>query len=1018
MSPEEYGQVVAFFERAKNVPEGERDSWLDQKCESEVVRTEVRRWLATDTSAFRELKPIASASQIWQDAAAHSTRVPEIVGFSVIDCIAQGASGVVYRAQQHAPSRRVAIKVLRASATSVGEFERFVREGQTLASLDHPNIATVHAVGRTSDGQPYIAMELIEGDHITSYVKLHKLDVAGRLRLIDQLCAAIQHAHERLIIHRDLKPANVLVLGPPDAPSVRVIDFGIGRELGAGATMTMVGQALGTPDYMSPEQAALEPVADTRSDVYTLGVLLFELLTGALPHGRCTGGASTTRAVMVAIASRDPVRPSDRVQSGVVSPSVDPLPPRQLRGDLDAIALKALQRKATDRYASAGDLRQDVRRYLDRRPVAARKLSAFYELRRFARRHGAVSALVAVLGAVLLGAFVLVLNARQEAIASASRAEAAAARSSMSLASVAAGELRFGVAMDALEDVPEALRGFQWHMLCAYLQGNAAMQSFAPPIAVGLQQFGDGVLVGDGRRTVQFARPGASPIPIFETIGRIIAVAGDAVGGWVCALDDRGELRIHELETGEQCIATLIPSPVAAMLAVDQERLIARTRFEIVCMRMPNLEVDWRRPDVVTNTPSELPLVVLDDKVWTIDDAKRLICIDMSSGQELAIDDTGPVQALTTAPDGQCVVVLRERGDLMEVSVEGEMGWQELIDADNELPPCQSLVITGTDGVLALGSREPILFEWPNGSAVGPLCSDLGGATVACGDAWLWVSNRQGQLHWWRVDDAEVLGRGARYFGTDDALLRAELGIDAPMPEGAHHLDWSPDKETIIAFAPGYLYFWRDGAWEPAPVAPVGYDPAIAARTGEVLVATGEKLVVIASHGETVIDPQDWQCGQAVISNDGTTLAVPVRGYKLQVCDIATGKEVASTNSRGTVTCAEVALDGLVYWGTTDGSVYRWQYLTDESPALIGKGPENLAELFIVDAGRTLAAFAAYGALACWDLTTERLSPTITPALGRGKRIHLSPDERVLTVFSGNYVVQLGASGATTPSAN
>ncbi|HEY1123331.1 MAG TPA: protein kinase, partial [Haloferula sp.] len=309
--------------------------------------------------------------------------------------------------------RQVALKLIKPGMDSREIISRFEAERQALAMMDHPHIAKVYDAGTTAGGRPYFVMELVEGAPITEFRAGADLGIAGMLGLFADVCAAVQHAHQKGIIHRDLKPANILVSVHDGEPVVKVIDFGIAKAIGTEASgitlFTQMGRMIGTPQYMSPEQAELHPLAvDTRSDIYSLGVVLYELLTGTTPLDPERLRGVPYGEIRRLIHEVIPLKPSTRLSDLPASHHADgrsEVSPRALRGDLDWIVLKALEKDPERRYESAGALAEDLLRYLQHKPVEARPPSMAYLMQRFARRHrGPVAAGGALLAALLLGA--------------------------------------------------------------------------------------------------------------------------------------------------------------------------------------------------------------------------------------------------------------------------------------------------------------------------------------------------------------------------------------------------------------------------------------------------------------------------------------------------------------------------------------------------------------------------------------------------------------------------------------
>ncbi|MDH3628211.1 MAG: serine/threonine-protein kinase [Acidobacteriota bacterium] len=334
--------------------------------------------------------------------------------YRIIRLLGEGGMGRVYLAQQSEPvSRQVAIKVIKHGMDTEQVVARFEVERQALALMDHPSIARVLEAGKTDAGLPYFAMDYIEGEPITDYCDRHRLALPARLDLFVQVCDAIQHAHQKGVIHRDIKPSNVLVAEQDGKPLCKVIDFGVAKAIELRLTerslFTEIGVLIGTPEYMSPEQAELKLIdVDTRSDVYSLGVLLYNLITGFLPLEREELREAALGEVLRRVREDRPSRPSTRI-SEAGAKAIDPANLRRLdasalqrlvSGDLDVITLKALEKDRDQRYSSPAELAADLGRHLRNEPVLARPPSAVYQLRKWILRHK-LSAAMAVL--ILVG---------------------------------------------------------------------------------------------------------------------------------------------------------------------------------------------------------------------------------------------------------------------------------------------------------------------------------------------------------------------------------------------------------------------------------------------------------------------------------------------------------------------------------------------------------------------------------------------------------------------------------------
>ena len=328
--------------------------------------------------------------------------------------------GIVYMAQQERPVQRtVALKIIKPGMDSTQVIARFEAERQALALMDHPNIAKVLDAGTTDSGRPYFVMELVKGIPIIQYADEHRLTPRQRLELFIPVCQAVQHAHQKGIIHRDLKPTNVLVADYDDHPVPKVIDFGVAKAIGQHLTertmFTQFGQVVGTIEYMSPEQAKLNQLdIDTRTDIYSLGVLLYELLTGETPFDRQRLRSAAFDEMLRIIREEEPPKPSTRLSSSESLPSIAAqrqLEPKKLTtlvaGELDWIVMKWLEKDRNRRYETANAFAADLERYLHDEPVQACPPSAAYRFRKFVRRNKIVFvAASAVTATLLLGLMV------------------------------------------------------------------------------------------------------------------------------------------------------------------------------------------------------------------------------------------------------------------------------------------------------------------------------------------------------------------------------------------------------------------------------------------------------------------------------------------------------------------------------------------------------------------------------------------------------------------------------------
>jgi serine/threonine protein kinase len=399
-SPEE----AIFFESLQRSDPAEREEFLRDACAGNAaLRKEVDRLLAAHAEADTFLQKLGSKlnpqewcpeAQTYTDASVGAFIGPYRLG----ECLGEGGGGVVYLAGQETPVRRqVALKVIKLGMDTKRVIARFEAERQTLAMMEHPNIARVFDAGATETGRPFFVMELVRGVRITDYCVENEVPLRERLVMFQQVCHAIQHAHQKGVIHRDIKPSNILVTLQDGAAVPKIIDFGIAKatteQSGDGTAFTVNEQLLGTPAYMSPEQVQSGIDVDTRSDLYSLGVVLYELLAGRPPFDNkelLRLGVDEMRRTLCDV---EPPRPSTVVQEGEAS---------MLRGDLDWIVMKALEKDRERRYQTARGLALDIEHYLQDEPVQARPPSRIYRLQKLVRRNKVTFAAIGVTALALV----------------------------------------------------------------------------------------------------------------------------------------------------------------------------------------------------------------------------------------------------------------------------------------------------------------------------------------------------------------------------------------------------------------------------------------------------------------------------------------------------------------------------------------------------------------------------------------------------------------------------------------
>jgi serine/threonine protein kinase len=424
MEPERWAAIESLYHAALAQEPAERTLWLQQACgEDALLLRELESLLACAGADLTNPRARPDMAKLWDDvagnpdsgakavttadAASQAAGFPPSIGrYRIFRLVGQGGMGIVYEAEQEQPRRTVALKVIKSGLADPKLVRRFEQESVALGRLQHPGIAQVYEAGTAESGfgpQPFFAMEFVHGKSLLEYAKAHQLSVRQRLELMAKICEAVHHAHQRGIIHRDLKPGNILV---DETGQPKILDFGVARATDSDAHATRqtdLGQLVGTLAYMSPEQVLADPLElDTRSDVYALGVILYELLAGRLPYRI---SAKLHEAVQT-------IREEEPTALRAVSSAY--------RGDIETIVGKALEKDKARRYPSAAELAADIRRYLQDQPIMARPSSAAYQLTKFARRHKALVLGVAAVFVVLIAG--IIVSTREAARANAESA--------------------------------------------------------------------------------------------------------------------------------------------------------------------------------------------------------------------------------------------------------------------------------------------------------------------------------------------------------------------------------------------------------------------------------------------------------------------------------------------------------------------------------------------------------------------------------------------------------------------
>ena len=717
MKSENRNAKLVFGEALRLRVPAERAAYLDQACaEDLVLRQEVESLLFAHAQAgeFLDLTRSIPAPDFLIECAG------TMIGrYKLLQKIGEGGFGVVYMAEQVEPvQRKVALKIIKAGMDTKEVIARFEAERQALALMDHPGIANILDAGATEAGRPYFVMELVNGIPITDYCDRKKLPTAERLQLFMKVCHAVQHAHQKGIIHRDLKPSNVLVTLHDGEPVPKVIDFGVVKALGQKLTQktlfTAFQRMIGTPAYMSPEQAELSGLdIDTRSDIYSLGVLLYELLTGVTPFDKETLAQVALDEIRRMFRETEPSKPSTRLQTlGEKLAEVaqrrrtEPMALRRLlRGDLDWIVMKCLEKDRKRRYETPDALATDVGRHLSQEPVTAAAPDAFYLAGKFVRRHkaGLITATalaVALLAGLLVSVWQAGVARRAQRAAEAARQQEAQLRlraeqeeltarrnlyaADMNLANQALEAGNWGRARTMLmPHKPEAgqqdLRGFEWRYLWAAARGDnfATFRGHSNVVtSVAVSPDGKTVLSGSQDQTVRMWDFASGVcVGVLPPFGGLVYSVAFSPDGKLFAVGSSEGASLWRTETRERLsvlggtAARVAFSPVGTLIAFGTSTTWSPRDGRSVTL------VDYSTGERVANFPDGGSHATFspDGKLLALagrNDGVRIW--DIGSRREVGVlRKADTVVGLAFSPDGQNLVASYWGGDLFVWDVAG-----------------------------------------------------------------------------------------------------------------------------------------------------------------------------------------------------------------------------------------------------------------------------------------------------------------------------------------------------------
>ena len=992
----------------------------------------------------------------------------QIGPYKLLRVLGEGGLGIVYLAEQREPvKRQVALKVIKPGMDTKQVIARFEAERQALALLDHPNIAHIFDAGTTEQGRPYFVMEYVKGVPITEHCDRERLSVEDRLQLFSLVCNAIQHAHQKGIIHRDIKPSNILVSVHEDKPLPAVIDFGVAKAIAQRLTektlFTEQGQLVGTPEYMSPEQAEMtNQDIDTRSDIYSLGVLLYELLTGLLPFDPSTLRQAAIGEIQRIIREEEPPRPSTKLSSlGAQATKVAEQRrtqvgtlTRRLQKELEWIPLKAIRKERTRRYRSVSELADDIENYLNGAPLIAGPESTVYRVRKFMRRYRSQVAIAGAFVLVLVvGAYITMFTlftlyqARNQALEHAHVLQEHAHvlqlsnyASQIALAQIAYDSRALGRMKELLWDCPANLRGWEWYRLSFISDRSIQTLSSHADTVTSVTYSPNGSLLASGSadstvmlwNVQQAISPAGHVVPVlshWQTLdghmGEVTSLTFASDGRRLASASYDGTVRVWDVTTGtKQLLIDCVPSEVFCVsFSPDGTRLVTggsdnaisvwEAQSRDLLKSLPGGHLDNVYAAVFT--PNGKQIVSCGDdrniKVW-----------DLATGQCVRSfpvhEDVDEVNALVLIADGKHVV---SGGWDFIIKTWDLSTYQRVKTFKGHEDGIKALAYSAGERRIVSGSADDSIKVWDPDTGAGWLTlhghdGDVESVAVSPHGRWIASGSRDHTIKLW-----------------DTAMPPDVLTLDIPpldfdeYDEKIHAIDFSPDGRHIVSASGPYMGTMPQGnavrIWDARSdavpkvlrghrdtVEAVTYSPqgdriVSGSRDGTVRVwdpETGEMLRTLEGHADRVTSVS--------CSPDGKQIASGSWDGMIKVWNAETGKcmKTLSGHASGVNALDYSRYGDRIVSGGKDNTVKVWNPTTGKLIRTLKGHGEILSVAFSSKGRQRILSGSASGMLEAWNAATGVREFSFAAHMGSVMSVAFSPDgARMIAGGTDDYRVKI-----------